>query len=99
MRTNKIWRLIGRIYDEVESALWALIIVSIIFFIVFVAPKIPEIRANIANARAEEIAAENAKYCEKLQMKAGTRSYRRCLLTLGEFRMKVEQRIDEENDF
>jgi hypothetical protein len=66
---------------------------------VFVAPKIPEIRANIANIRAEKIAAENSNYCEKLGMKAGTRAHSRCLLTLGDFRLKVEQRIEEENDF
>jgi hypothetical protein len=99
MRAKKIWRLIGRIYDDIESALWALLITSVIFFIVFVVPKIPEISANIANIRAEEIAVENANYCEKLGMKAGTQAYSRCLLTLGDFRLKVEQRIGEENDF
>jgi hypothetical protein len=32
-------------------------------------------------------------------MKAGTRAYDKCLLVLGDFRMKVEQRAYSESDF
>ena len=99
MRASKIWRLIGRIYDVVESALWALLITFMIFFIVFVVPKIPEIRANIVNIRAEEIATENAALCERLGMKAGTREHERCLIEVETFRLKVEWRVDEEYRF
>jgi hypothetical protein len=98
MKGNKFWKAVGRAYDNIEAALWALTVTSVIFFLAFVVPHLPEIREKIARTRMEEIAAENAIYCEKLGNEVGTRAYRHCLLTLGDFRVKVEQRIDREND-
>jgi hypothetical protein len=99
MKADKLWYIVVRVYEDVETGLWALLITSVIFFIAFVVPRLPEIRAGIARTRAQEIAAENAKYCQELGMKAGTRMYSQCLLTLGDFRLKVEQRIEKENEF
>jgi hypothetical protein len=99
MSSVKIRQLVRRIYDRVETALWALMIASIVLFIVFILPKVPDIRANIVSMRAEEIAAENADFCERLGMRAGTREHGRCLIDAGAFRLKVEQRLDEEYSF
>jgi hypothetical protein len=99
MKADKIWNTVARVPENVETALWALLVTSVLFFIAFVMPRLPEIRAEIARTRAQEIAAENAKYCQELGMKAGTRMYSQCLLTLGDFRLKVEQRISNEMEF
>lgn len=98
MKGNKVWKAVGRAYDNTEAALWALAITSMIYFLAFVMPQLPQIREAIARTRIEEIAAENAIYCEKLGNEVGTQAYSHCLLTLGDFRVKVEQRIDREND-
>jgi hypothetical protein len=97
MRPN--YQLIGRIYDIVENALWALLAAAVIYFSAFVLPKVPDIRAQIAETRAKEIAEEQAHYCDKLGIQARTQNYNECLLILGEFRLKVEQRVDQEYEF
>ena len=99
MHPNKIWELISRIYDEVEITLWALLVFGAISFFAFTVPKLPQIWARAETIRSQEIAAENARYCEKLGMTAATQKYEQCLLTLGEFRLKVEKRIAAEQDF
>ncbi len=99
MTPNKILETLIVVYHDIELALWALLLTSLIFFLVFVVPKLPEIRARMEGIRAEEITAENAFYCEKLQLQRGTQKYNQCLLILGEFRLKVEKRIAAENDF
>jgi hypothetical protein len=99
MKPERFWDLIGRVYDNVESALWALLIASVIFLLVFTLPRVPEIQAEMARIRAKDIAVENAYYCERLGLRAGTQTYSQCLLTLGDFRLKVEKRINEEREF
>lgn len=79
--------------------LWALMVASIAYFVVFISPKVPEIRASIASNRAEEIAAENAGLCERLGMKPNTREHEHCLIEVGAFRLNVEQRVDDEYNF
>ena len=97
MKANRVWNVVARAYYNAEIALWALLITSVIF-LAFQLPRLPAIIAGIAATRATEIAAENADYCERLGTKTGTRAYSECLLTLGDFRLKVERRIDEENE-
>ena len=79
--------------------LWSLMVASIAYFVVFILPKVPEIRANIASNRAEEIAAENAGLCERLGVKPRKLEHEHCLIEVGAFRLKVEQRVDDEYDF
>jgi hypothetical protein len=83
---------IREIYDKIESALWAMLFAFVIYFITFVLPKLPEIQAQSARVRVEEIGAENASLCEKLSIERGTDKYNQCLLDVGEFRWKVEKR-------
>jgi hypothetical protein len=70
----------------------------VVYFITFVLPKLPEIQAQQARVRAEEVDAENASLCEKLSIKRGTDKFNQCLLDVGEFRWKVEKRASDEID-
>lgn len=98
MKSNRIWELLNHAYDNVELALWAIGLATIVYLGVFVIPRIPSLREQYLRVRARETADENAIYCKKLNMKAGTQAYNECLLVLGDFRLKVEQRISSEND-
>jgi hypothetical protein len=99
MRPNKIRDLVSRAYDEVDTALWALLFSAIICFLAFGVPRLPEIAARAERIRAQEIAAEYAYYCEKFGFKPRGQKYARCVLDLGEFRLKVEKRIADEQVF
>ena len=96
MKTTRIREIANHVHDNVELALWAILIAFVIYFITFTFPKMPEIQAQNARIRAEEIAAENKSLCEKLSIKRGTEGYAQCLLDVGEFRWKVETRIYNE---
>lgn len=99
MKSDKILDLVIRVYDNVEIGLWSILLAFVIFFIVFVVPILPAMRAQYQRVRAREIADENALYCKRLNMKVGTQTYNDCLLVLGDFRLKVEQRIYNDSDF
>jgi hypothetical protein len=96
---DRHWRVIVQVYDFTNRTLWALLITYVIYFVVFTLPNLPKIWARIDRIRVQEIAAEDALYCEKLKMKAHTPSFDECLLILGDFRVKVEKRLNEENSF
>ncbi len=91
------WEKVGRLYDNVEAALWATLLAFVLYFTVFIIPKLPETRARNERVWVQEISAENELYCEKLGMKLGTEKHNQCLLDLGEFRMNVEKRMREES--
>jgi hypothetical protein len=100
MKSSKNWgKVVGRVYDNVEAALWAAFLAFVIYFVAFTVPKMPEVRAQTERARVQEIAAENALYCEKFGMKVGTEKHKQCLLDLGEFRTKVEKRVYDQSVF
>jgi len=94
--SSKLWEIASRIYDNIEIAMWSTLFAFVIYFITLVLPGLPEIQAQIARTRAEEIRAENASLCEKLGIKTGTDKYNRCLLDVGEFRFNVEKRLSDE---
>lgn len=98
MKSNRILELISHVYDNAHAALWATLLTFVIYLGIFVIPMLPSIREQYQRVRAQEIADENALYCNKLNMKVGTQAYNECLLVLGDFRLKVEQRISSEND-
>jgi|SRR5215467_7932918 hypothetical protein len=92
----KIWEIAGRVHSNIETALWAMLFAFVIYFITFILPKLPEIQAQNARVRVEEIGAENASLCNKLSIKPGADGYNQCLLDVGEFRWKVEKRAYDE---
>ena len=94
--STKFWEIARRIHREVEVALWATLFAVGIFLTVFVLPKLPEIQAQNAIVRMQEISAENALLCERVGIKRGADTYNQCLLDVGEFRWKVEKRAYDE---
>jgi len=99
MGQNKIRKLFSRAYEQAEIALWSLGLSAIICFAAFAVPQLPEIWARAERIRAQEIAAEHAYFCEKTGTKADSQKYSQCLLVLGSFRLVVEKRIADEEDF
>ena len=99
MKSHRIREIAGRVYDNIEISLWAILLASVVFLAVFVVPTLPAIRAQYQKAHAQEIADETALYCKKLKIAPGTPAYGDCLLVLGDFRLKVEQRVSNEIDF
>ena len=98
MKSNRVWELISHVYDNVHAALWATLLAFVIYLGIFVIPMMPRIQEQYQRVRAQEIADENALYCKKLNMKVGTQAFNECLLVLGDFRLKVEQHISNDND-
>jgi hypothetical protein len=93
MKTSRILDTVQRAYDHIEIALWAALLAFVIYFIAFVIPGLPELQAQNERIQAQEIAAENATFCEKLNMKRGTDKHNQCLLDVGQFRQKIEKKI------
>lgn len=90
-------KFIVRIYDDVHAALWAGLLAFVVYFIVVVAPKIPEAAATGQSQRVLEISAEHDFYCEKLKMGLGTQGHDLCILDLQAFRASVEGRFADES--
>jgi hypothetical protein len=88
--------IIVRIYDNVHAALWAGLLAFVAYFIVIVAPKMPEAAATAQRQRDFEISAEHNFYCEKWKMGPGTQAHDQCLLDLQAFRASVERRFADE---
>jgi hypothetical protein len=84
---------IGRIYDDVETGLWACLIAALIFFVVLFVPHASELRARAEGVRAQEIAAENRQLCEQLGKLSGTHEHITCILDMQAFRASVERQI------
>ena len=99
MKTTRSREVLIRVYDEVHAALWAVLAAFLIYFIAFIAPKLPEALARTESQRILEIAAEHNFYCDKLGMGVGTRGYAQCILDLQAFRAVVEKRIADETNF
>jgi hypothetical protein len=80
-------------------ALWAILAAFVLYFIAFLAPKLPELHARAERIRLQEITAEHESCCAKLNMGRGTPMYDQCILELQAFRAKVELRLADEGDF
>lgn len=86
-------------YARVELALWAALFAFAAYFGVFIAPKLPEARAQAQELRAREIAAENEFYCAKWGMTASAPMRGQCIQDLQTLREQIEKRIAEEDGF
>lgn len=93
------WRFVHHVYDTVHTALWATLLAGVIFFCLFVLPKLPQLQAQAELKRAVEIAAENRVYCEKWGFAAGTHEHTMCTVDLQHLRKKIEQRALESGFF
>src|ERR1035437_2269151 len=99
MKSSKARELVSRIYDNVEIALWAMLLAFVVSFVAFILPKVPEIRAQGERIQADEMVAENASICVTQHRIRANEMYNQCLLDVGAFRVKVEKRFNDQNEF
>src|SRR5262245_3375447 len=93
MKSNKFWEIVSRTNDTVDTPLWTVLLAFAIYAIVFIIPNASENRAQWEKIRTDEVADENALFCVKLDMKRRTDKHSQCLLDIGQFRLRVENRI------
>jgi hypothetical protein len=91
--------VLKKIYDTIHMILWAILVAFVLWFTVFIVPKLPEIRAQGEMLRDRAIAADEDLYCGKLGMGAKTTRYQDCISYLRDYRVKIEQRFADENVF
>lgn len=88
-----MWNVVGRIYDDIETGLWACLIAALIFFVVLFVPHASELRARAETQRAQDVTAEHQRLCTHLGKTPGTHAFTDCLLDAQEFRASVERQI------
>jgi len=91
--------LAHRIYDEVHLFLWTMLAAFAVYFLVFVAPKIPENRVQAELKQHQEIADENQAYCAKWQMGPGTAMHNDCLDDLQTLRASIQTQLEADTFF
>jgi hypothetical protein len=91
MRYSKTMIIVRQAYDLVEYALWAGIAAFVIYFLIYIAPNVPEIARRAEVIRAMKNAEENRAYCEKWGLKRRTQEHVLCTMDLQNLRKKIEQ--------
>jgi hypothetical protein len=99
VRRSQLWRVVDRLYVEIETALWAALAAFVIFFCALIVPELPANVAKAEAARALEIIDANARYCEKWGMQRGTQAHIGCTIDLQQLRNDIEQRHAEATMF
>jgi hypothetical protein len=99
MKSNGTLALVQSIYDHVHLALWATLAAFVVFFLTFIAPRLPQAAARAEALRIQEIAQENEAYCAKWQMGLGTKMHDQCISDLQELRWKAANRFADRLDF
>ncbi len=99
MKSNGTLTIVQSIYDHVHLALWATLAAFVVFFLAFIAPRLPAAAARAEALRIQEIAQENEGYCTKWQMGLGTEMHDQCLLDLQELRWKIHDHLAARLDF
>jgi len=99
MRSNGALAIVQSIYDYVHLALWAALAAFVLFFLAFIAPRLPEAVARAERLRIQEISQENEDYCAKWQMGLRTKMHDQCILDLQELRWKIQNRFADNLDF
>ncbi len=96
MDSSKTMIVVRKVYDNVECALWAVLLSFVIYFVTCIAPKLPEMARRAESLRALQTAAENRAYCEKWGMTPGTREHALCTMDLRQLRKQIESDFAEE---
>jgi hypothetical protein len=99
IESNGTLALVQSIYDKIHLALWASLAAFVLFFLAFVAPRLPQAAARAEALRIEEISQENEAYCARWQMGIGAKMHNQCIFDLQELRAKVENRFADRLDF
>ena len=98
-KSNGTLALVQSIYDHVHLALWVILAAFVVFFLAFIAPRLPEAAARAEALRIKEISQENEGYCAKWQMGPRTKMHDECIFDLQELRAKIEKRFADQLDF
>jgi hypothetical protein len=85
------------IYDEVNLALWAIAAALMIYVVVFILPKAPELRAQAEFVRTQQVGAENEWYCQRWHMGPMSPMHERCIIDLQQLRTSIENRIADDS--
>ena len=85
----------GTVYRAIERALWALG-PALILFLLLTYPSMQATRQRAATQMDMTIAAENAEYCTKWGMPAGSAEHLTCLQDMVGIRARSEQRVRDE---
>ena len=88
--------VVRMVSDYVESLLWASVLVFVGYFLICIAPNLPEIRSRAESIRLLRISAENSFYCEKWGMKQGTHEHTLCTIDLQQLRKKIEKEFADD---
>ena len=99
IKYNGTLTLVQSIYDYVHLALWTTLAAFVVFFLAFIAPRLPEAATRAEALRIQEIAQENEGYCAKWQMGLGTKMHDLCILDLQELRSKIQDHLADWFDF
>lgn len=99
MNSDRTMSLLRVVYDEVHLALWAILIAFLLYFVIFVAPSLPEHMAAAERARIAQIAVRDGAFCAKWRMGPGTTLHQECLLDLQQLRATIKQSMADESDF
>jgi hypothetical protein len=99
MKSNGTLTFVQSIYDDVHLALWATLAAFVVFFLAFIAPRLPEAAARAEALRIQEIAQENEDYCAKWQMRLGSEMHDQCISDLQELRWRIQDRLADKLDF
>jgi hypothetical protein len=98
MNDSKAMIVVRRVYDTVESALWAALLAGVSYFAICIVPAIPENARRAESVRTLTVAAENSSYCEKWGMKRGTHAHTLCMMDLQRLRQKIEQELADDGN-
>ncbi|HZP79304.1 MAG TPA: hypothetical protein VFB45_24435 [Pseudolabrys sp.] len=94
---KRTWAVIENAGQKVDLALWSLLIAFLIFFALFVAPRVPENQARQERIHIRQVTAENSSYCAKWGMAPGSHQHTLCTMDLQELRAKIERQFAAEN--
>jgi hypothetical protein len=97
--TDHAWTVARRAHGAVDKALWIVLAAFVLFFAIFVAPRIADNRATQEQLRGQQAAALYSDTCESLGKPAGTEARSTCVVLLQKFRTRVEQSFIEDIAF
>ena len=98
VNSQRVLETVRAIYDEVNLALWAIAAALVVYVVIVILPKAPEMRARAELLRTQQIEAENEWYCQRWHMGPMSPMHERCIMDIQQLRTSIENRIAAEND-
>lgn len=90
MTSGRAMAVVRIVYHQVEMVLWAALTAFVLWFAVFVAPKLPALQAAAERSQIEQIVHENETYCARWHMGPDTAMHNQCLTDLEALRAEIE---------